>query len=150
MVLGFGLMYGRYRIIAYKEATAQIPGLVAMTLDRLATQAALKEDERLSEEFISVRQLRDDLLRNVFNVRERERVWDHVKKIVEGNSNVRAGDRESSKTGEISRVWQWTGPLDLAPELEGRKSGLLRNSPVETRQQEDAAVRKWDEGRPIY
>lgn len=145
------LMYGRQRVVAYKEATAQIPGLVGTTLDRLATQAALKEDGRVSEGFIAAGQLRDDVLRNVFSVRERERVWHNVRKIVEDNSNVRAATREGGKTGEWSRVWEWIGPVDLAPGLEGRRSGLLRNSPEgNSAGRGETEVRKWDEGRPIY
>ena len=139
-------------MITYKQATAQIPGLVERALDRLATQAALKEDGRMSEAFIPVRGLRDDILRHVFSARERERVWENVKKIVEGNSNVRAGDRESERTGELSRVWEWTGPVDLAPGLAGRQSVLL-NSPRYNdggARGEDLSMRKWDEGRPIY
>ncbi|KAJ4501996.1 inner nuclear membrane protein enriched at telomere/subtelomere region [Exophiala dermatitidis] len=174
MMVVSGLLYGRHKIIAYRQATAQIPGLVATTLDRLATQAALKEDGRASEAFISVSQLRDDVLRNVFSASERERVWQNVRKIVEGNANVRAATREGGKTGEWSRVWEWIGPLDLAPGLEGRRSGgggLLTNGGlggadgsgstssgrggrdgVSALEEDRAslAVRKWDEGRPIY
>jgi Man1-Src1p-C-terminal domain len=135
----------------YQEATAQIPGLVATALDRLATQAALKEDGRVTEGFISVGQLRDDVLRNVFSVSERERVWHNVRKIVEGNSNVRAATREGEKTGEWSRVWEWIGPVDLAPGLEGRRSGLIRSGQEPNGESSrDVEVRKWDEGRPIY
>jgi len=148
------MVYIRQRIVAYREATAQIPGLVATTLDRLATQAALKEEGRVGEGFISVGQLRDDVLRNVFSAHERERVWQNVRKVVEGNSNVRAATREGEKTGEWSRVWEWIGPVDFAPGLDGRRSGslLVQNSPaVDGRTpRPDVAVRKWDEGRPIY
>jgi hypothetical protein len=168
-------IYGRHKLISHRQATAQIPGLVATTLDRLATQAALKEDGRAGEPFISVGQLRDDVLRNVFSVSERERVWQNVRKIVETNSNVRAATREGGKTGEWSRVWEWIGPLDLAPGLEGRRrSGLMGDGrgiggggqssgnlveeasasastpapPPPDRS--DLEVRRWDEGRPIY
>lgn len=147
---------------ARKRATAQIPGLVATTLDRLATQAALKEDGRTSEPYISVGQLRDHVLRNVFSPNERERVWQDVRKVVEGNSNVRASTREGGKTGEWSRVWEWIGPVDLAPGLEGRRSGgLIQNgaSEVGANTARGAGpdggngaieVRRWDEGRAIY
>lgn len=153
------LLYVRSRIVSYREATAQIPGLVATTLDRLATQAALKEDGRVSESFISVGQLRDDVLRNVFSVRERERVWKGVRAIVEGNSNVRAATREGGKTGEWSRVWEWIGPVNFAPGLKGRYSaGAIadtsagRASPETNHagQHGDLENRTWDEGRPIY
>ncbi|KIW96092.1 uncharacterized protein Z519_03159 [Cladophialophora bantiana CBS 173.52] len=155
-------VYGRHRIISYQQATAQIPGLVATTLDRLATQAALNQDARASEPFISAGQLRDDVLRNVFSASERERVWQNVRKIVEGNSNVRASTREGGKTGEWSRVWEWIGPLDLAPGLEGRRSGGMitdaRTAEGSSRgdgvgkveNESNVGVRRWDEGRPIY
>ena len=157
------------RVDARNRATAQIPSLVATTLDRLATQAALKEDSRASEPFISVGQLRDDVLRNVFSANERERVWQNVRKVVEGNSNVRASTREGGKTGEWSRVWEWIGPLDLAPGLEGRRSGGFIRGPsssspagsgVDTTVvgspgdgndvRESVEIRRWDEGRAIY
>lgn len=120
-----GIAYVRARIIAYKAATAQIPTLVATTLDRLATQAALKEDGRAKEAHLSVGGLRDDVLRTVFSVRERERVWNNVRKIVENNSNVRAATREG-RGGEVGRTWEWIGPVDFAgvAGLDGRRSGV--------------------------
>lgn len=132
-----------------------------MTLDRLATQAALKEDGRTTEPFISVGQLRDDVLRHVFDRAERERVWERVKRIVEANSNVRAATREGGKTGEWSRVWEWIGPVNFVPGLEGRRSGgMIENgaSPAGTSREgtpsgadrKELEVRKWDEGRAIY
>lgn len=132
-----------------------------MTLDRLATQAALKEDGRVGEAFISVGQLRDDVLRNVFDRAERERAWVRVKKIVEANSNVRAATREGGKTGEWSRVWEWIGPVNLVPGLEGRRSGGMiengsspagpsRGGTPSGDERKGLEVRKWDEGRAIY
>ncbi|OQV00793.1 Man1-Src1p- domain-containing protein isoform 1 [Cladophialophora immunda] len=162
ILIASALIYGRNKILSYQQATAQIPGLVATTLDRLATQAALHQDGRAPEAFISVGQLRDDVLRNVFSASERERVWQNVRKIVEGNSNVRAATREGGKTGEWSRVWEWIGPLDLAPGLEGRRSGGMvtdgrtpegssrGNSVVKADEDSSLGVRRWDEGRPIY
>lgn len=125
------------------------------TLDRLSTQAALKEDGRVSEGFISIAQLRDDVLRNVFNARERERVWQGVRKVVEGNSNVRAATREGGKTGEWARVWEWIGPVNLAPGLEGRRSGMIQDNPTNASDNDAdgrhlVERRRWDEGHPIY
>ena len=108
----------------------------------------MKADDR-GDGFISIDQLRDDVLRQVFSARERERVWQNVRKIVEGNANVRAAKRESDRTGDVSRVWEWIGPVHMAPGLEGRKSGLLKNSP-ENDSGVGNEVRNWDEGRPIY
>lgn len=157
--------YGYKRVQDFRVAKTQTPSLVAMTLDRLATQAALNEDGRAGEAFISVGQLRDDVLRNVFSRAERERVWERVKKVVEGNSNVRAATREGGKTGEWSRVWEWIGPVNFGPGLEGRRSGGYIESPYSNENsmvksengtpQTNGEVggrqmRKWDEGRAIY
>ncbi|OCT53450.1 sister chromatid separation protein [Cladophialophora carrionii] len=163
ILLVSGLAYGRNQIITHKQNTARIPGLVATTLDRLATQASLNQEGRVSEPFISIGQLRDDVLRSVFSASERERVWRSVRRIVEGNSNVRAGNREGGKTGEVSRVWEWIGPVDLAPGLEGRRSGGLitdgraggSSSPgedgvVKAEDRSNMETRRWDEGRAIY
>lgn len=167
LILLVGLFFeGKRRLQKYHAATKRIPQLVDTALDRLATQAALKEDGRVSESFISVRQLRDDVLRNVFSSSERERVWNGVRKIVEANSNIRAATREGAKTGEWSRVWEWIGPVNLAPGFEGRRSvggGLMKDErEVEAefgglsengalgQAQGSRDVRKWDEGRPVY
>ena len=111
-------------------------------------------------------QLRDDVLRNIFSASERERVWKGVRTVIEGNSNVRANTREGGRTGEWSRVWEWIGPVNLAPGFEGRRSGgggLLDdrhdNSAAEAETADEGKgngriemteSRKWDEGRPIY
>jgi len=101
--------------------------------------------------------LRDDVLRSTFSKAERERIWQGVKRIVEQNSNVRAGNREGERTGEWSRVWEWIGPVDLVKGLEGRRSGgLIReaeeeiNGTGESAGREVVETRKWNEGRPIY
>lgn len=160
MLLLFAVAYGRSRLMDYRQATAQIPTLVNTTLDRLATQAALAVEGRVDESFISIGQLRDDVLRATFSAAERERVWKGVRAIVEGNANVRVSTREAGRTGEMSRVWEWIGPLNLAPGLEGRRSGgLIEEGPSSAAVDRDqhreggkqmAETRKWDEGRPIY
>ena len=151
--------YGRSRLIDYRQATAQIPTLVNTTLDRLATQAARAANGQVEEAFISIGQLRDDVLRATFSAAERERVWKGVRAIVEGNANVRAATREAGRTGEMSRVWEWIGPVNLLPRLEGRRSGgLTEELPPAGGDTDEAGggstemveTRKWDEGRPIY
>ena len=153
MILSLGsVFYGRQRFIGYKSAKAQVPRLVSMTLDRLSTQAALKEDGRAQDGFLSIGQLRDMVLSNVFERKERDRVWERVKKIVENNSNVRAANREGGKTGEWARSWEWIGPTGFIAALEGQTSGLISDSaevtPVQGR--ENLQVRRWDEGRAMY
>ncbi|KAJ1673362.1 inner nuclear membrane protein enriched at telomere/subtelomere region [Spiromyces aspiralis] len=47
-----------------------------------------------------------------FDPRVRQRVWEHVKKVVERNTNVRC--RTMAIKGELMRTWEWIGPLDIA------------------------------------
>lgn len=47
------------------------------------------------------------MLQHEFNTERRRKLWDGVQKIVEMNSNVRAGEREIS--GEVMRTWTWIG-----------------------------------------
>jgi len=79
-----------------------------------------------------------------------------VRPIVEMNANVRSSQRES-RSGEISRVWEWIGAVDGESNRKGaRKSGKggrvswgaydENSSPVSGM---DAGP-KWEEGRPIY
>jgi hypothetical protein len=163
ILISTAFLYGRAWVKNYREATAQIPSLVGTTLDKLATQASLAADGRVDEAFLSIGQLRDDVLRSVFSASERERVWKGVRSVVEGNSNVRASNREGGRTGEWSRVWEWIGPVNLAPGLEGRRSGgMIEDQPQSVRRgntpdqnggagnKEMPERRHWDEGRPIY
>jgi len=131
-----------------------------LTLDRLATQATLhvQDKEDYPESWISIGQLRDDVLREQHSLRKREALWNKVKKVVEMNANVRASQRES-RSGEISRVWEWIGAVG---EIDGgdrrRKSGRVswgvfddKSSPVSGSDAGPEMVQsKWQEGRPIY
>ena len=133
-----------------------------MTLDRLATQGALHARGDAAEPWISVGQLRDDVLRDEFSAARREGIWKKVKAVVEMNANVRASVRES-RAGDISRVWEWIGSVGLLGEepwagpkrASGRVSfggggggGLLEGNGAGGR--EVVEQRRWDEGRPVY
>lgn len=138
-----------------------MPSLVATTLDRLATQAALNARGEASEAWISVGQLRDDVLREEFSSKRREKLWARVAAVVERNANVRASVREG-RGGEVSRVWEWMGSLGLLGDGTGgrRESGRISWGAVSTPdgardgtpdgKDEMMEIRKWDEGRPIY
>ena len=168
--MAFLFIYVRNRIRQRRADAARIKPLVAITLDRLATQAALYSQGDSTESFISVGQLRDDVLRDEFNERRREGIWKKVREVVEGNANVRASSREL-RGGDVSRVWEWIGSLGNfeEPGFSGRRSGGKRGSWGEvgdengepngrlTPQAEDGKgkgkereTRRWDEGRPIY
>lgn len=133
-----------------------------MTLDRLVTQAALHAQGTAPEPWISVGQLRDDVLRAELSFSDRERVWKGVREVVEGNSNVRTNVREG-RHGEVSKVWEWIGPVGMIEDGAGRReSGRVRflDSPAAAAADSEVATpssgkemaenRKWDEGRPIY
>lgn len=132
-----------------------MPALVATTLDRLATQAALHGRGDAAEAWISIGQLRDDVLRDEFSAARREGIWRKVRAVVEMNANVRTSVREG-RSGEVSRVWEWIGSVGLLSEdtwSAGRRSNA-RNSLVGPEALAGGAEfpggRSWDEGRPIY
>jgi hypothetical protein len=56
---------------------------------------------------IQVGRLRDLLMEDVHDVKERMRVWKRVEKIVGGNSNVMTVEGEWE--GEEGRGWKWVG-----------------------------------------
>ena len=114
------------------------------------------------------------MLREIFDVGEREKLWVRVKSVVERNANVRASVREG-RGGDVSRVWEWIG--GLAGMIEGAPSGTSNSGggrgggkkrvsfyrgPDEgqgdgsegkemARQRNGAEeIRKWDEARPLY
>ena len=118
----------------------------------------------MAESWISVGQLRDDVLRDEFSDQRRERVWKRVRAVVEKNANIRASVREG-RGGDVSRVWEWIGSVGLLED--GAWSGGAKKrvsfgpvvdrtfddgaSPMEVAEVRDMVEkRKWDEGRPVY
>jgi hypothetical protein len=160
MIIAFVILYIRHVFTSRAADNAAVPHLVSLTLDRLVTQATLhvQDKEDYPEGWISIGQLRDDILREQHSLRKREALWNKVKKVVEMNANVRASQRES-RSGEISRVWEWIGAVG---EIDGgerrRKSGRVswgvfddKSSPVSGSDGGPEMVQsKWQEGRPIY
>ncbi|CBF75113.1 hypothetical protein AN3910.2 [Aspergillus nidulans FGSC A4] len=154
--------YARARVRARRSDLARVPELVATTLDRLAAQAALHARGHAHEPYISIGQLRDDVLRSELRGNRREEIWKRVRNVVEGNANIRAAVREG-RGGDVARVWEWVGGIgSVGRQIEGstdkaqfsplatpetRSPGALDAIPCDSQQQ---AVRKWDEGRPIY
>ena len=155
---GVALLYIRSLILTSRSDTARVPSLVATTLDRLATQAALHARGDAAESWISVGQLRDDVLRDEFSDRRRESVWTRVRAVVERNANVRASVREG-RGGDVSRVWEWIGTVSLLEDATWSGGGKKRVSfvpdvgvsPIEVEDgRQTIEKRKWDEGRPVY
>ena len=155
---GVALLYGRSLILTSRSDTARVPSLVATALDRLATQAALHARGDAAESWISVGQLRDDVLRDEFSDRRRESMWTRVRAVVERNANVRASVREG-RGGDVSRVWEWVGSVNLLEDATWSGGGQNRMSIVPDvgasaiRVEDGRKIierRKWDEGRPVY
>jgi hypothetical protein len=159
-VLTFVFFYLRAAYKSQVATKAAIPHLVSLTLDRLATQATLHAQDReaFPENWISIGQLRDDVLRDEHSLSKREATWKKVRAVVEMNANIRASQRES-RNGEISRVWEWIGAVGgLESGEKRRKSGRVSwgvydeaSSPVSGTDAGPEVVRqKWEENRPIY
>lgn len=163
-LFSIALLYIRSLVLTSRSDTARVPSLVATTLDRLATQAALHARGDAAESWISVGQLRDDVLRDEFSDQRRESMWKRVRAVVERNANVRVSVREG-RGGDVSRVWEWIGSVGLLedgawssgakkrvsfrPGVEGTPDD--RTIPMEVEEgREMVERRKWDDGRPVY
>ncbi|KAI8182608.1 Inner nuclear membrane protein SRC1 [Colletotrichum sp. SAR 10_75] len=147
--------YVRSKYRSHKATVAQVPALVDLVLARLATQKELGEEE-IDDPWLFLPNLRDDVLRSVHSLGERDRIWKRVKAVVEQNSNVRTSQREG-RSGEVGRAWEWIGPI-TGDTARRRKSGRISfgaGPDVKTEDTPDAAEKagahsKWEESRPIY
>ena len=89
-------------------------------------------------------QLRDDILRDEFSAKRRQKLWQRVQKKVEQNSNVRPSVRET-RTGDVSRVWEWVGAVGAiegggVKKEQGRE--MLTDSPHEPQIKEEVKEKK--------
>lgn len=152
------LLYVRHLFTSSNALKARVPQLVSLTLERLSNQALLhsQDPDAFPESWISIGQLRDDVLRDEHSIKKREALWSKVRNVVEMNANIRSSQRES-RNGEISRVWEWIGAVGNLEDGETkrrRKSGRIswgaygeNSSPVSGM---DDGPKKWEESRPIY
>ncbi|KAK7226374.1 hypothetical protein V2G26_014377 [Clonostachys chloroleuca] len=146
------VLYLRYRYRKHVSTSAQIPALVDQVLARLANQKELG-DEEIDDPWLFLPNLRDDVLRAVHSLSERERIWQRVKAVVDQNSNIRTSQREG-RSGEVGRAWEWIGPT-AGEGARRRRSGRVSwisdtktESPEPSKQVPE--VKKWEEARPIY
>lgn len=141
----------RYKYRRHIATSAQVPALVDLVLGRLSNQKVLGEDD-VDDPWLFLPNLRDDVLRSVHSLSERDRIWQKVKAVVELNSNVRTSQREG-RSGEVGRAWEWIGPV-AGDGARRRKSGRVSWG-ADVRSESPAVddvreVKKWDEARPIY
>lgn len=147
-------LYARGRYRWYRATSAQIPALVDLVLSRLATQKELAYEEGGEDDpFLFLPHLRDDVLRSVHNARERERIWQRVRAVVEQNTNVRTGQREG-KNGEVGRAWEWIGPSGIGDGGARRRARLSFGPDVKVDAVDDRSSmhKQWEEpgSRPVY
>ncbi|KAM0720901.1 hypothetical protein Q7P37_003186 [Cladosporium fusiforme] len=105
-------LYTRRRITNSRSTETQAKQLAGLALQKLSEQAALNAADPgvWTENYISMAQLRDDVLRDEFSASRRKALWEKVQKKVESNSNVRPMVREG-RTGDVGRVWEWVGAV---------------------------------------
>jgi hypothetical protein len=148
--------YGKYSFTSSRAMEARAKQRATDVFDRLANHAALSIQEPVAypDKGMSMTQLRDDVLRNEFSSRRRQKLWERVQKKVEFNSNVRAAVRTTT-SGDVGRIWEWTGPIKLLED--GRSSkresgrfslGMGSSPPGAAKDMQE--VQRWEEGRPIF
>ncbi|RKF71824.1 Inner nuclear membrane protein SRC1 [Golovinomyces cichoracearum] len=116
IIIILALLYVRSALISRRKTKAIIPSLVSLTLERLTNQAITHQENSKIERWISIGQLRDDILRDEHSIAKRERVWRKVRIVIETNANVRSSQKED-RNGEVSRVWEWIGAIESRPGL---------------------------------
>lgn len=97
----------RHRFQHNRFRKEKVKDMVASTLSRLEQAKRLNLEE---ESYLSISQLRDDVLRSETSESQKKSLWSVVMKQVEANSNVRT--RQAKVKGEWSRVWEWVGTID--------------------------------------
>ncbi|ROT37254.1 hypothetical protein SODALDRAFT_280232 [Sodiomyces alkalinus F11] len=148
--------YARSRYRSYKSEMAQVPALVDLVLSRLAAQKELGEEE-IDEPWLFLPNLRDDVLRSVHSLGDRDRIWKRVRAVVEQNSNVRTSQRES-RNGEVGRAWEWIGPIGGEAARRRRSGRISFGADVEKEEtpemvhktEKGAGHSRWEESRPVY
>ncbi|KAF2664706.1 hypothetical protein BT63DRAFT_418052 [Microthyrium microscopicum] len=126
--------------------------------------AAVIHDPQGYDGYLSVHQLRDDVLRHEFSASRRKKLWKHVEKLVEQNTNVRA-KTGALDTGDVGRGWKWIGPIRA---IENGEDGSRRSSarwslpaqpqtdsspPMSELRRSNGSPKtfdKWDSGRPAF
>ncbi|KAF2228033.1 Man1-Src1p-C-terminal domain-containing protein [Elsinoe ampelina] len=165
--LSLSAVYGKHALTVRKSTSSRAKILAGSALEKLAWQASVHAEDPVAypESYISMVALRDDVLRQEFNVKERGRLWEVVKGLVEGNANVRSMVREG-RAGEVSRVWEWIGAVQRIESPDGRR-GSTRFSlggpgritgpstpqagyTTDQGEKSDFEVSRWTEGNTSY
>ncbi|KAJ3847360.1 Man1-Src1p-C-terminal domain-containing protein [Lentinula lateritia] len=113
-----------------KIESKRIANLVQIAIDALQHQELAHYTDPVStpQPFLSSIQLRDLVLQEEHSVIVRQKVWEKVEKIVEGNANVRA-NLEEVYGGDELRVWRWVG--STAGSIDGGRGFVKQNDRLE-------------------
>ncbi|UZJ56671.1 hypothetical protein CBS101457_005991 [Exobasidium rhododendri] len=131
LLAGFLTLTGswlRLRFRGRRSLQSRTKDLVAKTLSRLEETKRLsistKNNTIEKDGFLSIPQLRDDILRNEAKEAERKRIWTAVSRVVEANTNVRT--RQAKVKGEWSKVWEWIGTINPKAGDEDQSDKLVK------------------------
>ena len=150
--------YTRFSITRNREIEQRAKRLAGIVFDRLASQGMLhaQDPQTFPESYISMGNLRDDILRNEFSASNKQKLWKRVQKKVEQNSNVRPMVREA-RNGNVGRVWEWVGAVQALEDVSSAKSirngrvSLAGRSPLQDVATPNGVQQlDWQENRPIY
>lgn len=102
-------IWARSKVASKRRESRRVAELAGIALDLVRNQEIQHHTDpvRTPYAYVSSLHLRDMVLQEEHNVRERVRLWAKVARIVEGNANVRANVEEVA--GDETRVWRWVG-----------------------------------------
>ncbi|KAG0669865.1 inner nuclear membrane protein enriched at telomere/subtelomere region [Maudiozyma exigua] len=99
------LNYIKYKLKKYFDRKARIVDLTEETLVKL------KNNKSKKPPYLSTVQLRDILLSDVQDLKERNNLWGNVtNKLEANNTNIKSSLIEVH--GDIMKCWEWIGPVD--------------------------------------
>lgn len=100
----------KFKLRKYFQNQEKVDRLVELVVEKLK-QISLNPGHDHAPKFLSIVQLRDVLLHDITNLKEKNRIWDKVvQRLNKNNTNVKSSLVEIH--GEIMKCWEWVGPLD--------------------------------------
>ncbi|SCV01325.1 LAMI_0G10770g1_1 [Lachancea mirantina] len=99
----------KHKLRQHFKMIRKLDTLAQDILERL--QKAARESDDTRPAFMSTVQLRDILLSDIVDLKQKNKIWQRVaKKLEHNNTNVKVTLMELH--GEIMKCWEWIGPVD--------------------------------------
>lgn len=99
----------KYKLRRYFRQQEKIDQLTQQVLVKLRGAARDADDSK--PPYLSTVQLRDVLLVDIVDLKDKNQLWQMVsKKLENNNTNIKSSLMELH--GEIMKCWQWIGPLE--------------------------------------